>query len=137
MRIRLRAGLRRILITRPPEYMIAFRGWGLREATRSSSAESARSRERLEKVAYIRFETEPGRQAQVDFGEFQVEQADGSVKKSRIFFDSSGGVWTMHGDYDYDERTYFQRSEDEGSALLMKMSRWGRIFTESMIATEN
>jgi transposase len=31
--------------------------------------------------AYIRFETEPGAQAQVDFGEFQVEQPDGTVKK--------------------------------------------------------
>jgi transposase len=35
--------------------------------------------------AYIRFETEPGRQAQVDFGEFQVERADGSIKKYYCF----------------------------------------------------
>lgn len=38
-----------------------------------------------QKVAYVRFETEPGYQAQVDFGEFQIEQADGSVKKLYLF----------------------------------------------------
>ena len=38
-----------------------------------------------QKVAYMRFETEPGYQAQVDFGEFQVERADGSVDKFYLF----------------------------------------------------
>ena len=38
-----------------------------------------------QKIAYMRFETEPGYQGQVDFGEFQVEQADGSVKKLYLF----------------------------------------------------
>lgn len=37
------------------------------------------------RVAYMRFETEPGYQAQVDFGEFQVERADGSVKRLYLF----------------------------------------------------
>jgi len=37
------------------------------------------------KVAYLRFETEPGYQAQVDFGEFQVANADGSVSKLFLF----------------------------------------------------
>ena len=37
------------------------------------------------KKAYIRFETEPAQQAQVDFGEFAVEQPDGSVKKYYLF----------------------------------------------------
>lgn len=37
------------------------------------------------KVAYMRFETEPGYQAQVDFGEFQVAKADGSVAKYYLF----------------------------------------------------
>ena len=32
-----------------------------------------------QKIAYMRFETELGYQAQVDFGEFQVENADGTV----------------------------------------------------------
>jgi hypothetical protein len=36
-------------------------------------------------VAYMRFETEPGYQAQVDFGEFQVAKADGSVEKLFLF----------------------------------------------------
>jgi transposase len=38
-----------------------------------------------QKIAYMRFETEPGFQAQVDFGEFQIESADGSVKKLYLF----------------------------------------------------
>lgn len=38
-----------------------------------------------QKVAYMRFETEPGYQAQVDFGEFQVERADGRVDKFYLF----------------------------------------------------
>ena len=32
------------------------------------------------RIAYIRFETEPGRQAQVDFGDFKVVQRDGSER---------------------------------------------------------
>jgi len=39
----------------------------------------------FQKVAYMRFETEPGYQAQVDFGEFQIEKADGSIKKLFLF----------------------------------------------------
>lgn len=35
--------------------------------------------------AYIRFETEPGQQAQVDFAEFAVAQPDGSVTKYYLF----------------------------------------------------
>ena len=38
-----------------------------------------------QKVAYLRFETEPGFQAQVDFGEFQVENSDGSILKLYLF----------------------------------------------------
>lgn len=38
-----------------------------------------------QKVAYMRFETEPGYQAQVDFGEFQVEHANGHVQKLYLF----------------------------------------------------
>ena len=38
-----------------------------------------------QRIAYMRFETEPGFQAQVDFGEFQVENADGTIKKLYLF----------------------------------------------------
>ena len=38
-----------------------------------------------QQIAYMRFETEPGYQAQVDFGEFQVENADGTVEKLYLF----------------------------------------------------
>jgi transposase len=38
-----------------------------------------------QKIAYMRFETEPGYQAQVDFGEFQLDNADGSIKKLYLF----------------------------------------------------
>lgn len=37
------------------------------------------------KIAYMRFETDPGHQAQVDFGEFQVELPNGSIKKLYLF----------------------------------------------------
>ena len=42
-------------------------------------------KEERQRIAYIRFETEPGRQAQVDFGEFQVDLPDGSIKKLYLF----------------------------------------------------
>jgi len=35
--------------------------------------------------AYIRFETEPGGQAQVDFGEFQVQGSEGDIEKYYLF----------------------------------------------------
>jgi len=38
-----------------------------------------------QKIAYMRFETDPGHQAQVDFGEFQIELPDGSIKKLYLF----------------------------------------------------
>lgn len=38
-----------------------------------------------QRVAYMRFETEPGFQAQVDFGAFQVENADGSIRTLYLF----------------------------------------------------
>lgn len=36
-------------------------------------------------VAYMRFETEPGYQAQVDFGEFQISHASGLIEKLYLF----------------------------------------------------
>jgi transposase len=42
-------------------------------------------KENYHKVAYMRFETEPGYQAQVDFGEFQVAKPDGSIEKLYLF----------------------------------------------------
>jgi len=38
-----------------------------------------------QQIAYMRFETEPGCQAQVDFGEFQMEEASGAVRKVYSF----------------------------------------------------
>lgn len=40
---------------------------------------------RKQQLAYVRFETVPGEQAQVDFGEFQVRLPDGEVKKYFLF----------------------------------------------------
>ena len=40
---------------------------------------------RKQRLAYIRFETMPGFQAQVDFGEFFVTQADGSSRRYYLF----------------------------------------------------
>jgi len=39
----------------------------------------------LSKIAYERFETRPGQQAQVDFGEFKVEHADGRIETVYLF----------------------------------------------------
>ncbi len=37
------------------------------------------------RIAYVRFETDPGRQAQVDFGDFKVIEADGTHKTYYLF----------------------------------------------------
>ncbi len=42
-------------------------------------------KEELGRVAYLRFETEPAEQAQVDFAEFVVERSDGTQRKYYLF----------------------------------------------------
>jgi len=42
-------------------------------------------REQKQARAYIRFETEPGAQGQVDFGEFQAQMPDGTIHKYYLF----------------------------------------------------
>ena len=42
-------------------------------------------KEESQRIAYMRFESEPGCQAQVDFGEFQVVREDGTVLKYYLF----------------------------------------------------
>ena len=42
-------------------------------------------KEGRQRIAYMRFETEPGFQSQVDFGEFQVERADGTILRLYLF----------------------------------------------------
>ncbi|GAB6098080.1 IS21-like element ISMac3 family transposase [Desulfatiferula olefinivorans] len=42
-------------------------------------------KERHQKVAFMRFETEPGYQAQVDFAEFQIEHPNGHIEKLYLF----------------------------------------------------
>jgi len=42
-------------------------------------------KDEYQQLAYIRFETEAGYQAQVDFGEFQVVNADGTIDKYFLF----------------------------------------------------
>ena len=42
-------------------------------------------KERRSRLAYARFETEPGLQAQVDWGDFQVENPDGSTSTKYMF----------------------------------------------------
>jgi len=51
-----------------------------------------------QKIAYMRFETEPGYQAQVDFGEFQVAEADGRMKKLYLFSMILGYSRRMYGE---------------------------------------
>ena len=42
-------------------------------------------KEEKQRIAYMRFESEPGCQAQVDFGEFQVMREDGTIGKYYLF----------------------------------------------------
>jgi len=42
-------------------------------------------KERRDRIAYVRFETMPGQQAQVDFGDFQVRNADGTLTNVYCF----------------------------------------------------
>ena len=42
-------------------------------------------KEERQRIAYMRFETEPGYQSQVDFGEFQFDRADGTTGKIYLF----------------------------------------------------
>ena len=42
-------------------------------------------KEQQSRLAYIRFETEPGRQAQMDWGEFQVREPDGQTSSVSLF----------------------------------------------------
>lgn len=42
-------------------------------------------KQQRQQIAYMRFETEPGYQAQVDFGEFQVERPDEEIEKYYLF----------------------------------------------------
>lgn len=42
-------------------------------------------KEQRDRVAYVRFETMPGQQAQVDFGDFQIKEPDGSLKTVYCF----------------------------------------------------
>lgn len=50
----------------------------VKDAVRAIKEENSR-------IAYVRFETEPGRQAQVDFGDFKVEGQDGSDRTLYLF----------------------------------------------------
>lgn len=43
------------------------------------------SKEERQRLAYLRFETEPGAQAQVDFGDFQVVRPDGTTQTYYLF----------------------------------------------------
>jgi transposase len=63
----------------------------LREAVKEMKQERTQ-------IAYIRFETEPGLQAQVDFGEFQVEMPDGAVKKLYLFMMVLGYSRMIYGE---------------------------------------
>jgi len=51
------------------------------------------------RIAYVRFETEPGRQGQVDFGDFKVEMPDGSEKTYYMFSMVLGYSRGMYAEY--------------------------------------
>lgn len=50
------------------------------------------------RVAYLRFETEPARQAQVDFAEFMVDRSDGTLRKYYLFVMVLGYSRMLYGE---------------------------------------
>lgn len=55
-----------------------------------------RVKEKRNRVAYVRFETIPGQQAQVDFGDFQVVESDGQTKTIYCFIMALGYSRNMY-----------------------------------------
>lgn len=56
-------------------------------------------KEQNTRLAYVRFETEPGRQAQVDFGDFQVLEPDGRITTLYAFAMVLGFSRGMHVEF--------------------------------------
>jgi transposase len=56
-------------------------------------------KEESQRIAYMRFESEPGCQAQVDFGEFQVAREDGTVGKYYLFSMILGYSRKIYGEF--------------------------------------
>ena len=56
-------------------------------------------KERRSRLAYARFETEPGLQAQVDWGDFQVENPDGSTSTKYMFLMILGYCRAMYVEF--------------------------------------
>jgi transposase len=56
-------------------------------------------KERKNRLAYTRFETEPGRQAQFDWGDFQVAEPDGSVTTIHAFIVVLGFSRGLYAEY--------------------------------------
>jgi transposase len=56
-------------------------------------------KEESQRIAYMRFESEPGCQAQVDFGEFQVVREDGTIGKYYLFSMIMGYSRKLYGEF--------------------------------------
>ncbi len=56
-------------------------------------------KEQQSRLAYIRFETEPGRQAQMDWGEFQVQEPDGQRSSVYLFVLLLGYSRAMYAEF--------------------------------------
>lgn len=67
-------------------------------------------KEKQVRLAYTRFETEPGLQAQVDFGDFQIAEPDGSTTTVYAFSMLLGFSRAMH--VEYIERCTFESFMD-------------------------
>jgi len=64
----------------------------VRQFVRARKEESGR-------IAYLRFETDPGRQAQVDFGEFKVVDPEGGERSYYLFSMVLGYSRQLYGEY--------------------------------------
>lgn len=56
-------------------------------------------KEQKSRLAYIRFETEPGRQAQMDWGEFQVQERNGQTHRVYLFVLLLGFSRAMYAEF--------------------------------------
>ena len=56
-------------------------------------------KEQKTRLAFARFETEPGRQAQVDFGDFQIQEPNGSITTLHAFSMVLGFSRAMHVEF--------------------------------------
>ena len=96
-----------------------------------------RLKENYHKVAYMRFETEPGYQAQVDFGEFRVSKPNGRVEKLYLFSMILGYTPINREECNLFFRFIANRYEKASTVITSNkaFSDWAELFHDPIIVT--